>query len=80
MNKRNRDGDIVRFIRSYWEKNGYAPSTRDICSGLGLSSPATVSQYLRRMREQGLVEYEDRIPRTVRVTPWTGYTSASSTD
>lgn len=78
--RKNRDGEILRFIESYWDKKGYAPSVRDICTALGFKSPATAAHYLRRMREQGLVEYEDRIPRTVRVTPWTGYTSASSTD
>jgi len=69
--RKNRDGEILRFIESYWNENGYAPSFRDICAALGFKSPATVAHYLRRMREQGLVEYEDRIPRTVRVTPWT---------
>lgn len=69
--RKNKDGEILRFIESYWDKKGYAPSVRDICAALGFKSPATVAHYLRRMREQGLVEYEDRIPRTVRVTPWT---------
>ena len=70
--RKNRDSEILRFIDSYWNEKGYAPAVRDICAALGFKSPATVSQYLRRMREQGLVEYEDRIPRTVRVTPWAG--------
>lgn len=70
MGRRSRDDEVLRFIESYWEKNGYAPSYRDICTALGFKSPATVGYYLRKMREQGLVEYEDRIPRTLRVTPW----------
>ena len=69
--RKNRDGEILRFIDSYWNEKGYAPSVRDICAALGFKSPATVAHYLRRMREQGFVEYEDRIPRTVRVMPWT---------
>ena len=68
---KNRDAEILSFIESYWDENGYAPSVRDICAALGFKSPATAAHYLRRMREQGLVEYEDRIPRTVRVAPWT---------
>ena len=70
--RKNRDGEILRFIESYWNEKGYAPSVRDICAAIGFKSPATAAHYLRKMREQGLVEYEDRIPRTVRVTPWTG--------
>ena len=70
--RKNRDGEILRFIDSYWNEKGYAPSVRDICAALGFKSPATAAHYLRRMREHGLVEYEDRIPRTVRVTPWAG--------
>ena len=69
--RKNRDGEILRFIESYRDERGYAPSVRDICTALGFKSPATAAHYLRRMRERGLVEYEDRIPRTVRVTPWT---------
>ena len=72
MQHKNRDGEILRFIESYWNEKGYAPAVRDICAALGFKSPATAAHYLRRMREQGLVEYEDRIPRTVRVTPWAG--------
>ena len=68
--RKNRDGEILRFIDSYWNEKGYAPAVRDICAAIGFKSPATAAHYLRRMREQGLVEYEDRIPRTVRVTPW----------
>ena len=70
--RKNRDGEILRFIDSYWNEKGYAPSVRDICAAIGFKSPATAAHHLRRMREQGLVEYEDRIPRTVRVTPWAG--------
>lgn len=70
--RKNRDGEILRFIESYWNEKGYAPSVRDICAAIGFKSPATAAHYLRRMREQGLVEYEDRIPRTVRVTSWAG--------
>lgn len=70
--RKNRDDEILHFIESYWKDNGYAPAVRDICAAIGFKSPATAAQYLRRMREQGLVEYEDRIPRTVRVTPWAG--------
>ena len=72
MRRKNRDAEILCFIEFYWDEHGYAPSVRDICAALGFNSPATVAHYLRRMREQGLVEYEDRIPRTVRVTPWVG--------
>lgn len=68
--RKNRDAEILSFIESYWNEKGYAPAVRDICAALGFNSPATAAHYLRRMREQGLVEYEDRIPRTLRVTPW----------
>ena len=47
---------LIRFIDDYIDKSGTAPSTQEIASGTGLS-PATVSRYLSRMREDGIIDY-----------------------
>lgn len=61
------DEELLRFIESYWSERGFAPSYREIGDAVGYSSPASVRQRLARMRRDGLVEFEDRIPRTVRL-------------
>ena len=63
----NSDAAFVRFIESFWDENGYAPTVREICDALGYKSPSTVWLRLRNLREQGIVSYKSRIPRTVRV-------------
>lgn len=46
---------IYRFILNEQEKNGYPPTVREICSGVGLKSPASVHRYLRLLTEKGLL-------------------------
>lgn len=47
---------LIRFIDDYIDNYGRSPSTHEIASGTGLS-PATVSRYLSRMREDGIIDY-----------------------
>ena len=46
---------LIRFIDDYIDNYGRSPSTQEIASGTGLS-PATVSRYLSRMREDGIID------------------------
>ena len=44
---------ILKFIESYIASHGYGPSVREICSGTGLTSTATVHYHLKRLAEEG---------------------------
>ena len=44
---------ILIFIKKFIAGNGYSPSVRDICKGVGLSSPATVHVHLSNLIEKG---------------------------
>ena len=46
---------IYRFIVSHQEQNGYPPTVREICDGVGLSSPSSVHRYLKLLTERGLL-------------------------
>ena len=46
---------IYRFILKEQEKNGYPPTVREICDGVGLNSPASVHRYLKLLTERGLL-------------------------
>ena len=46
---------IYRYILKQQKKNGYPPTVREICDGIGLASPASVHRYLRILTERGLL-------------------------
>jgi hypothetical protein len=57
---------LLELIQEFYALHGYAPSLRWLALESGLS-PTTIGKYLRRMREQGLVEFNQGIPRSLRV-------------
>ena len=48
---------IYAFIVSYVKKEGYPPSVREICQGVGIKSTSTVHAHLRRLQDEGKIEY-----------------------
>lgn len=60
MRKKNTNhyGTIESYIDSYRKAHdGRCPSVREIGASVGIS-PATVTRYMRDMKEQGVIEYE----------------------
>lgn len=47
--------EVLQFIKKYVVKYGYAPTVREICNGLGLSSPATVHSHLAQLQNKGMI-------------------------
>ncbi len=47
---------IYEFIVNYIRENSYPPSVRDICTGLGLKSPATVHTHIKNLAEIGALK------------------------
>ncbi len=50
-----KQAEVLDFIKRYIVENGYPPSVREICSGLGLSSPATVHTHLTQLELKGFI-------------------------
>ncbi len=50
---------IVDFIRAYLTENGYPPSFREIAASVGLKSPSSVDHHMKRLRELGVLQYEE---------------------
>lgn len=44
---------ILSFIEEYTQENGFPPTVREICHGVGLNSPSTVHGYLNRLEKKG---------------------------
>ena len=55
----DRQRKIVEYIRAHVEENGYPPTFREIAQSVGLKSTSTVDHHLRRLRELGVLQYED---------------------
>ena len=52
----NTYAEIERFIRTFTDANGYAPTLDEITGGTGYPK-TTVHRYVSRMREEGLLDY-----------------------
>ena len=51
-----KEKDIYEYISECLDKNGYAPSVRDICAALGIKSTSSVHEYLRRLETKGYIK------------------------
>jgi SOS-response transcriptional repressor LexA len=58
---------ILRFIHSYIEEHGYAPTIREIGNAVYLASTSTVHGHVQRLVDRGLLSKEAMLPRTVGV-------------
>ena len=65
LNKRERA--ILKYIEREIVLKGYAPSVREICKVVGLSSTATVQGYLKTLEERGFIKKESKKGRTLRL-------------
>ena len=45
----------MNFIREFSAENGYAPSIREICAGVGLRSTASVNYHLKNLQQKGML-------------------------
>ena len=50
---------IYEYIVNHIQKNGYAPSVRDICKGLKITSTATVAYNIEKLKEEGKINKAD---------------------
>ena len=46
---------IVKFVNTFIQENGYSPSVREIGAAVGLRSTASVSYHLQQLQEKGLL-------------------------
>lgn len=58
---------VLDFIAQTIEETGIAPTVRDICVGLGLSSPSTVHVHLKTLEEKGYIHRDPLKSRCITV-------------
>ena len=58
---------IFDFVQAFQKKNGYPPTLEEIGEKFGLSSPATVHQYLDALRIKGYIQRDKGHARSIEV-------------
>jgi len=60
-----RKKQILDFVNSYTDKNGFAPSLEEIKKKIGLSSVSTVHHHLKDLEKQGYLKRQEGKPRSI---------------
>ncbi len=55
-----RQKEILDYILQFMDKNGYSPSYRQIGKALGLSSPSSVHEQVKKLKKAGFLEHKPR--------------------
>ena len=64
-----RQKEVIDFLSSFTQKNGYSPSFEEIASGLGLASLATVHKHITNLQNKGLLQRSHNRSRSIDVLP-----------
>lgn len=56
---------VYLVIDQFIKENKYSPSIREICDMLGGKNTATVFVHLKKMRDKGIINYENGKNRTI---------------
>lgn len=57
--------ETLTFIKKYIVAHGFPPSVREICAGMGLSSPATAHTHLKELESKGFIRKQNSKFRTI---------------
>ncbi len=63
----NKQSDVLKSVKKYIAKNGYAPTVRELCEELNLNSPATVFVHLKHLINKGYISQTNSKFRTLEV-------------
>jgi repressor LexA len=64
-----RQKEVLDFLSSFTQRNGYSPSYDEIAHGLGLRSLATVHKHITNLHNKGLLERAHNRSRSIDVLP-----------
>lgn len=60
---------ILDIILNFTEKNGFAPSLKEIANNIGLKAVSTVYQHIKALEKKGYLKKEDNQPRGILSIP-----------
>ena len=59
--------EILLYIKSEVQRQGYPPSVRDICRSLNLKSTSTVHSHLKKLEAKGYIRRDATKPRAIEI-------------
>lgn len=59
--------EILLYIKSEVQRQGYPPSVRDICKGVSLKSTSTVHGHLEKLEAKGYIRKDPTKPRAIEI-------------
>ena len=62
-----RQNDVLTYIKKYTAMHGFPPAIREICEGVGLSSPATAFVHVKNLQDAGYLKKNNNKFRTIEV-------------
>ncbi len=62
-----RQKDVLDFVKKFIADHGFPPSIREICAGIGLSSPATAFVHLKKLENLGYIKTTNNKFRTIEI-------------
>ena len=62
-----RQREILEFVNTHVNEQGYPPTVREIGQAVGLTSPSTVHAHLARLESSGLIRRDPTKPRALEV-------------
>jgi repressor LexA len=63
-----RQRDVYNYIQNFIKKKGYSPTLEEICSGLNLSSLATIHKHLKNLEEKGVISRKWNHGRSIEIS------------
>ena len=64
-----RQQQICKFIAQFPSENGFAPTIREISSGVGISSTGVVQYHVLALERAGALTRREGFSRTIRLAP-----------
>ncbi len=75
----DRHRKIMEFLTTFQDQHGYSPSIREIGKCINVESTSLVDYYLEQLAQEGYIERDKRVSRSIRVTrPMYGTEGAAS--
>ena len=59
--------EILLYIKSEIQRQGYPPAVRDICKGVNLKSTSTVHAHLEKLESKGYIRKDPTKPRAIEI-------------
>lgn len=59
--------EILLYIKSEIQRQGYPPAVRDICKGVNLKSTSTVHSHLEKLEAKGYIRKDPTKPRAIEI-------------